>query len=259
MANHKGEFIRLMEPLADTRRMSDVFNDFLELSTLSILNRVEFSREREDKYMGVIGKYDRKLVDNFPSMLAQTALALGERHQDFLGDIYMEIGMGNARAGQFFTPYHVCRLMAKVGGDINGDAIRERGYITVYDPCCGASGLLIAYAEHFREGGFNPQTQLAAYAEDIDITCCRMSYVQLSLLGIPARVRHMDSLSNEVWAQWVTPFWAIGLFDMRERRRFREARDEDGRGEAPREVADGGADIANVTSDVTLKQMKLDL
>lgn len=34
--------------------------------------------------------------------------------QDFLGSIFMSLNLGNEHNGQFFTPYHVCELMAEV-------------------------------------------------------------------------------------------------------------------------------------------------
>ena len=36
------------------------------------------------------------------------------QEQDFLGKMFMRLDLGNRSAGQFFTPYHVCELMAEV-------------------------------------------------------------------------------------------------------------------------------------------------
>lgn len=43
-------------------------------------------------------------------------------------------------------------------------------------------------------------------SEDIDENCLLMTYVQLSLLGIDARCQVKNSLSNEVYSTWDTPF-----------------------------------------------------
>ena len=48
-------------------------------------------------------------------LTAHTVMALEENpEQDFLGGIFMELNLGNGSNGQFFTPYHVCDLMAKI-------------------------------------------------------------------------------------------------------------------------------------------------
>lgn len=40
---------------------------------------------------------------------------------------------------------------------------------------------------------------------DIDLRCVHMTYLQLALAGVPAIVRHQDSLSREIWSVWKTP------------------------------------------------------
>jgi hypothetical protein len=45
-----------------------------------------------------------------------------------------------------------------------------------------------------------------------------MSYVQLSLLGIPGIVIHGNSLSLEEWSHWVTPAHVFGGWDCRLRK-----------------------------------------
>ena len=37
-----------------------------------------------------------------------------EIEQDFLGELFMALDMGNEWRGQFFTPYSVCSLMAAI-------------------------------------------------------------------------------------------------------------------------------------------------
>ena len=66
-----------------------------------------------------------------------------------------------------------------------------------------------------KEKGYNPQKQLLVIAQDLDIKAVHMSYIQLSLLGIPAVVYHMNTLSLEAYSEWKTPFWIINNGDRR--------------------------------------------
>ena len=50
-------------------------------------------------------------------------------------------------------------------------------------------------------------------AQDIDIRCVWMAYIQLSLYGIPAVVIHGNTLTMETWSQWYTPCAAYPFVD----------------------------------------------
>ena len=46
-------------------------------------------------------------------------------------------------------------------------------------------------------------------AQDIDIRCVWMAYIQLSLYGIPAVVIHGDTLAMKEWSRWYTPLASV--------------------------------------------------
>ena len=50
-------------------------------------------------------------------------------------------------------------------------------------------------------------------AQDIDIRCVWMAYIQLSLYGIPAVVIHGNTLTMEPWSHWYTPCAAYPFVD----------------------------------------------
>ena len=52
--------------------------------------------------------------------------------------------LGNDHAGQFFTPYDVCRCMAEITFDPKLHPDME-GFISVSDPACGAGATLLAF------------------------------------------------------------------------------------------------------------------
>lgn len=75
--------------------------------------------------------------------------------------------------------------------------------------------MIIAFTEHMRAIGLNPQKQLHVTAVDIDITAVHMTFVQLSLLGIPAVIVHGDVLRLQEWSHWRTPFHVTGFWEYR--------------------------------------------
>ncbi|MEE3350194.1 MAG: N-6 DNA methylase [Candidatus Gastranaerophilaceae bacterium] len=123
----------------------------------------------------------------------------------------MELGFGNARKGQFFTPYSVSKLMAEINvGNIENIADRE--LITLSEPCSGSGGIIIAFAESLKEKDYNYQNKLFVEAIDIDEMCFMMTYIQLSLYGIAARVMLGDTLAYKFSQMIYTPMYFINPF-----------------------------------------------
>lgn len=64
--------------------------------------------------MAIIGKYNKEEANLFANLLAELALGLASELGDFLGEVFMTMELGSSRLGQFFTPYHLSKLMAQV-------------------------------------------------------------------------------------------------------------------------------------------------
>lgn len=141
---------------------------------------------------------------------------------DVLGETYMMLELGNARAGQFFTPYHVSRLMAMLTTGDGQPHIQQHGFLRMQEPACGAGGMVDATAESLAAAGHNYQQTMHATCVDIDPVCVHMTYLQLSLLHIPAIVVHGNTLTGEVWGVWYTPAHIMGGWRWKLRRRERE-------------------------------------
>lgn len=196
------------------RRVSQVFADFCEISAITLRNAVDRSDQqahqaREERYLELIGGYTPDETHRFAELLSLVTVELERRPADILGDLYMTLGLGNARTGQFFTPFSVSTLLAQM---TVGDAIAqldERPFITLSEPAVGSGGMVIAVADALRDQSINYQRQLHVTAQDIDITAVHMAYVQLSLLYIPAVVIHGDTLKVEQLDTWPTPAHVI--------------------------------------------------
>jgi type I restriction-modification system DNA methylase subunit len=79
------------------------------------------------------------------------------------------------------------------------ESMPAEGPITVCEPACGAGAMILSVGE-----ACSPEVRrrLRVTAIDINRTACDMAFVNTSLWGIPTRVIHGNSLSNEYWAAW---------------------------------------------------------
>ena len=207
----KAEFIKKIQSISLKYSCHQVFSDFAEMSAIAISNRLTFDEKREQKYMELQAKYSKEEMEVICSLLSLTADALTDRYGDFLGEVYMGMDNGNKHAGQFFTPYNVSKLCARIVFDksLVLKTIEEQGYVNLNEPACGSCGMVIAWAEVLRENEINFQQKSLAIVNDIDYRCAYMSYIQLSLIGMPAVVTVGDTLTLEVWEKMVTPMYVL--------------------------------------------------
>ena len=70
---------------------------------------------------------------------------------------------------------------------------------------CGAGAMVIAMTQALAAQGIEYQTKVHVTADDISAIAVHMSYVQLSLLGVPAVVNRRNSLTLEHFDTWPTP------------------------------------------------------
>ncbi len=210
MPDYKQEFIKCLKSIDYAKRPSTVFQDFLTLSSISIANTIYNSKELETQYFEVLNQY--KNPEKLAQLLTITMLALEEKPQDFLGEIYMRENFANKGTAQVFTPYHIAEFMADITASDNFEKeIKEKGFIKVSDPCCGSGVMTIAMFEEIKKRGLNPQKVMWFQGVDIDITCVRMAYIQASILGIPGEVIHGNALSLECWLRLITPITLLNI------------------------------------------------
>lgn len=175
----------------------EIFSDWVRCMALSISNSVtpfhdSLWQEREDEYLTTMNKYPPEERNQLCEMTAWLIETLDEGPDDVLGDIYMKSGMGSKAAGQFFTPFHLSELCAKLS--INMDILQADDLIKLNEPSCGGGGMIIAVARVLKEAGINYQQKLDVIAQDLDWKGVYMCYVQLSLLGIRAICVQGDTL-----------------------------------------------------------------
>ena len=223
--------------LCSNRHLYPVWADIWEIFALVISNSAtkqlyacdeRFKRvwdERESRYLQLIKRYDKEEIDTIVSMLA-AMVEESELHpwQDFAGQMYMELQISNKNSGQFFTPYNVCSMSAKMTGGDMMERVNEKGWYTVYDCACGGGAMLIAGCEEasLELDGLDWRNHVLCVANDIDRVCACMCYVQLSLIGAAGIVTQSDALKKasvdfyeEPENVWLTPMYLSDTWTLR--------------------------------------------
>lgn len=214
---------RLYDKLAYRHSRWTVWSDFILMSacTLSLLD-IENREERIQMCNNTAAKYTASEMDDFRTMFGEVVQALEDNpDQDFLGELFMALELSNEAVGQFFTPYSVCALMAKMQCVDIVERVKEKGYLSVNDPAVGAGALLIAFANECRAQGVNYQNHILFVAQDIDYVAAMMCYIQISLLGCAGYVivgntlttPPTEPLSNQ--NVWYTPMYFCDLWQWR--------------------------------------------
>ena len=169
-----------------------VFADWVEMSALSIAQSIEPDEEREEAFFGIAKEYSEEDFFTLGCMLGRLSFLLENGLDDYLGKIYMELSTGNSHTGQFFTPFHVCEMMAGIAlANYNG------GIEYLNEPSSGGGANILAYAKVMKAKGYNYQQLLEVKAQDLDYKCVYMTYLQLSLAGVNAEVIQGNSLEEK--------------------------------------------------------------
>ncbi len=207
---HKKAFVKALEDIDRSKNRQENFISFCEMAYCAIAKTTALTEAAankfEDRYMEIVEQYRNKDdVRKIPELLTITTLAINEGGCDFLGEVAAELEALDKKNGQFFTPYHLSKLMAGInlsGADL---IINEQGFITISDPAAGAGCMILASADYLEEQGHDITTTMSAHATELSRMTYHMLFVQLSLRGIPAAVIHGNSISLEVFESAYTP------------------------------------------------------
>lgn len=212
--NHIQTICKLLRSCAWRYDLHTLFSDCMEAAAIAMSNAVDLANRdaREKRYLAIVGRYERDVVDIFTEVLAEIVLALEAEPGDVLGVAFADLGLGNAARGQFFTPYPICQLMAGTLGaaDQLARIIEGIGFVRALEPACGAGAMIIALADTMRAQDINYQQCLHVTAVDIDPRAVHMAYIQFTLMHIPTVVIVGNSLSMEMREHWYTPAHILG-------------------------------------------------
>lgn len=229
-SDRQRELEKLYNKMCGKYSRYEVWQDMVWMVATAISNAVDkrYFDQREANYMRIVQKYSKDEIMVFPDFFTHIVVGMEENPDcDFLGELYMNLELGNKHAGQFFTPYHLCRAMAEVtiDKDLLKNKIEEQGWISVNDCACGAGATLVAAANHMRSIGINYQLHALFVAQDVDATVALMCYIQLALLGCAGYVvigntltepQIGDVLFGEDSARcWFTPMYFHDIWSTR--------------------------------------------
>ena len=212
-------FINEIQNWTPYRNSYQVFRAFAEIAALTIhqspyhagmLDPDDAFDRIEDAYLDAVKPFSRDELGGLCRLYGLASLAFSSYPAtDLLGRVFMELDIQNTFVGQYFTPPHVARAMAKMMLRDAHSLIDDKGFATFAEPACGSGCMLIEAANELHELGYNPQWAMMFQATDISRDCFNMAYLQLSWLNIPGVVVHGDTLRMAEWERRPTPMLAI--------------------------------------------------
>jgi len=211
---HK-QFLEIFRSIGRHHGRYERFADFLELATCAIRKTTvppgPEAEALEERYMNVVARYPPDDIRTMPRLLALTQLAVASGGCDFLGTLASELELLDPKLGQLITPYPLSRLLAEFTLQDPAPIIAECGFITLQEPASGAGRMILAAADVLEAKGIDPRSALYVEALDVSSLCFKMTYLQLALRGIPAMVRHGNTLSLEIFESAHTPAFLLFL------------------------------------------------
>ena len=117
-----------------------------------------------------------------------------EDFEDVLGGVFMEF-VSHGYNGQFFTNMDIGKMMALA---VSCDELTPEQ--SVCDPTCGSGTLLLAAAKTCanKNQGKRPK----CYGSDIDITCVKMTVINMLMNSIPGEIAWMNAITMEHWRSY---------------------------------------------------------
>jgi type I restriction enzyme M protein len=141
----------------------------------------------------------KDLVEHFSALNFGNANITG----DVIGDAYEYLikqfaDATNNKAGEFYTPRSVVRLMVDILDPQPGE--------TAYDPACGTGGMLLAAVQHVRDRGGDPRTFVGKlYGQEKNLTTSAVARMNLLLHGLEDfAIERGDTLRNPVFTDAAT-------------------------------------------------------
>jgi type I restriction enzyme M protein len=150
----------------------------------------EIERANQDQLYGIFGdaqwtnkeRLSDELLRDLIEHFSQLPLSNSTVEPDVLGQAYEYLikkfaDQTNKKAGEFYTPRSVVRLMINILDPQEGE--------TIYDPACGTGGMLVEAVQHIRDQGGNPKMLLGKlYGQEKNLTTESIARINLLLHGL---------------------------------------------------------------------------
>ncbi len=159
----------------------------------------------EEEYLATVARHTagaagKRGCDSLAQAFAKLIEVMETTRQDTLGDLFQG-AISRGERGQFFTPPSLCEAMARMTlAEVDEDAVDRR---RVLDPCCGSGRMLLAV------GKLQPTWEL--WGQDVEISCVRMTTLNLALYNLGGGVIWGDSLTDRRRSAYRTGFNGRGF------------------------------------------------
>jgi len=157
------------------------FNKFVDVS-LEAVQRMKVFDLHWRPELGEFAKAEQEFTEGFGILLKNVYPE--QTYRDVIGDLYMGLIGSDKGFGQFFTPWHIAKLMADLTiGTPELEQYTPQRPMTICDPACGSGVMLLAAASSLPRD-FIDEGRVAFYGMDIDPTCIKMARLNMGLYGL---------------------------------------------------------------------------
>ena len=113
--------------------------------------------------------------------------ALGDAYEYLIGKFASESGK---KAGEFYTPQAVSKLIAKI---VTSGREKKQGF-SIYDPCCGSGSLLLQVRNcMYKQGNEDYSRHVHYFGQDINKQTFNLARMNMMLHRVPASYQHLNN------------------------------------------------------------------
>lgn len=180
--------------------ISDVFRDWIAVAFYAFQSDDPHYFEVMDKYKKN-NEFNREVADHFSLALARLMEYMRLTNKEALGELFMNYASDGGKS-QFFTPFNISEMVAKMMIDCNKQvAVEENRPLVINDPTCGAGIMLVSAA---KELSYEQANDALLIGSDIDITCVRMTALNMMFFNMNSLIIWGNPLGMEVYDAWAT-------------------------------------------------------
>lgn len=209
------EFAVLFSKLSRVYDRWKLWSDFLEMFACDISAKAapNYRKERSKRCLAVCEKYRLEDLKKMYRMFELLGKDLEVNRRDFCKKVIEEFHLVDKAKKQNQSPEGIGRISAKLVVEEQIRQIKEKGYASVMDSCCGTGSLLISIANEMCEREIYYPYFVEFVGQDISYPIAQACYIQLSLLKISGYVIIGDTLKKPVGTgdtltkAWYTPMY----------------------------------------------------
>lgn len=203
--------VKKIQSLVHKQNYDEIFFDWIRCMFYTYSNTCNKvgAEDREEKYKKIVEKYGKGIIDIFIDCNVELIRLFEKNIDDYLGKIHHKLEVHNKMKGQFFTPFHLSKLLAYTRFEELKKELDSGKSIKITDSACGSGCLILGMLAVLKEKGVNYQNKIFISCSDLDENAIQVAYVQLTLAGAKARCKNEDALTGKCFGSWDTFSYSI--------------------------------------------------